>query len=184
MSVYDLKDHPDFRFRPGTIVIRVANLLSNQYPAGQIMDNYPSGQVRVWWANSVISFCWPQDLFRLGDYDSDEGEMWDDDTFQKSDMEDGEDDEEDDDEENGNESDSSWVTETEEEFNDLDSSQQRYNHIGKLIQKMLATLLATQQAISPGTSPNPKESHTPSKVGASEQRGVTKKLLVMYKDLQ
>jgi ubiquitin-conjugating enzyme E2 O len=26
----------------------------------------------------VTSSCWPQDLFRLGDYDSDEGEIWDD----------------------------------------------------------------------------------------------------------
>ncbi|CAH2211725.1 jg4244, partial [Pararge aegeria aegeria] len=25
MSVYDLKDHPDFQYRPGTVVIRVAN---------------------------------------------------------------------------------------------------------------------------------------------------------------
>jgi len=45
MSVYDIKDHPDFRFRPGTIVFRIANLLPNQYPAGQILDNYPDGQV-------------------------------------------------------------------------------------------------------------------------------------------
>lgn len=26
VSVYDLKDHPDFRFRPGSFVIRIANI--------------------------------------------------------------------------------------------------------------------------------------------------------------
>jgi ubiquitin-conjugating enzyme E2 O len=24
-----------------------------------------------------VSMCWPQDLYRVGEYDSDEGELWD-----------------------------------------------------------------------------------------------------------
>lgn len=48
VSVYDLKDHPDFQYRPGTIVIRVANFPSNCATAGQVVDNYPEGRVKVW----------------------------------------------------------------------------------------------------------------------------------------
>jgi len=45
VSVYDLKDHPDFRFRPGTVVFRISNFQPNQYSGGQVLDNYPDGQV-------------------------------------------------------------------------------------------------------------------------------------------
>ena len=45
---------------------------------GQVLDNYTSGQVLVWWANSTTSACWPQDLYKIGEYDSDDGELWDD----------------------------------------------------------------------------------------------------------
>ena len=47
-SVYDLKDHPDFKFRPGSIVIRVMNKAGDDcgLGAGQVLDNQPSGQVR------------------------------------------------------------------------------------------------------------------------------------------
>jgi ubiquitin-conjugating enzyme E2 O len=78
--VYDLKDHPDFKYRPGSIVIRVANF-NDQVAStgGQVLDNYPSGQVLVWWANNTTSACWPQDLYKIGEYDSDDGELWDDD---------------------------------------------------------------------------------------------------------
>ena len=33
----------------------------------------------VWWAGQgegVRSSCWPQDLYRVGEYDSDEGDLW------------------------------------------------------------------------------------------------------------
>ncbi|KAI8435760.1 hypothetical protein MSG28_003995 [Choristoneura fumiferana] len=49
MSVYDLKDHPDFQYRPGTVVIRVANFTGED-------ANCTAGQV--------------------GEYDSEEGELW------------------------------------------------------------------------------------------------------------
>ena len=46
-SVYDLKDHPDFKFRPGSIVIRVMNKAGDDcgLGAGQVLDNQSSGQV-------------------------------------------------------------------------------------------------------------------------------------------
>jgi ubiquitin-conjugating enzyme E2 O len=76
VSVYDLKDHPDFQYRPGTIVIRVANFPDdNCATAGQVVDNYPEGRVRVWWVDGTITMCWPQDLFEVGQYDS-ENNFW------------------------------------------------------------------------------------------------------------
>lgn len=66
-SVYDLKDHPDFQYRPGTIVIRVANFVGEDVDctAGQVVDNYPEGRVKVWWVDGHTSMCWPQDLFEV-----------------------------------------------------------------------------------------------------------------------
>ncbi|EZA56492.1 hypothetical protein DMN91_010027 [Ooceraea biroi] len=80
VSVYDLKDHPDFQYRPGTLVIRIANFEGEDAgcTAGQVLDNYPEGRVKVWWVDSHISMCWPQDLYKVSEYDSDEGEPWDD----------------------------------------------------------------------------------------------------------
>ncbi|XP_063888903.1 (E3-independent) E2 ubiquitin-conjugating enzyme UBE2O-like isoform X1 [Scylla paramamosain] len=79
MSVYDLRDHPDFRYRPGSVVIRVANFEENQNCyTGQVLDNFPSGEVSVWWVDGQKSVCYPQDLYKVGEYDSDEGELWDD----------------------------------------------------------------------------------------------------------
>ncbi|XP_031831737.1 (E3-independent) E2 ubiquitin-conjugating enzyme [Nomia melanderi] len=80
VSVYDLKDHPDFQYRPGTLVIRIANFEGENAgcTAGQVLDNYPEGQVKVWWVDGHVSMCWPQDLYKVGEYDSDEGELWDD----------------------------------------------------------------------------------------------------------
>lgn len=76
VSVYDLKDHPDFQYRPGTIVIRVANFPNeNCATAGQVVDNYPEGRVRVWWVDGTTTMCWPQDLFEVGQYDS-ENNFW------------------------------------------------------------------------------------------------------------
>ncbi|XP_063534146.1 (E3-independent) E2 ubiquitin-conjugating enzyme UBE2O [Cydia strobilella] len=78
MSVYDLKDHPDFQYRPGTVVIRVANFTGEDSTctAGQVIDNFPSGRVKVWWVDGHLSMCWPQDLYKVGEYDSEEGELW------------------------------------------------------------------------------------------------------------
>uniref|UniRef100_A0A182Q3T4 UBC core domain-containing protein n=1 Tax=Anopheles farauti TaxID=69004 RepID=A0A182Q3T4_9DIPT len=79
VSVYDLKDHPDFQYRPGTIVIRVANFTGAEEgglsTAGQVLDNYPNGMVQVWWVDGFVSLCWPQDIFEVGQYDS-ENNFW------------------------------------------------------------------------------------------------------------
>lgn len=80
VSVYDLKDHPDFQYRPGTIVIRVANFPNENCAtagqvSGQVVDNYPEGLVKVWWVDGTIAMCWPQDLFEVGQYDS-ENNFW------------------------------------------------------------------------------------------------------------
>ncbi|CAD6215584.1 GSCOCG00000396001-RA-CDS [Cotesia congregata] len=79
VSVYDLKDHPDFQYRPGTLVIRIANFEGEDAgcTAGQVLDNYPEGSVKVWWVDGHVSMCWPQDLYKVGEYDSDERELWD-----------------------------------------------------------------------------------------------------------
>jgi len=50
-------------------------------------------QVRVWWVDGHISMCWPQDLYKVGGYDSEEGELLDDGS-----------------------SDASWETESEDTF--------------------------------------------------------------------
>jgi ubiquitin-conjugating enzyme E2 O len=76
VSVYDLKDHPDFQYRPGTIVIRVANFPTKSCAtAGQVVDNYPEGKVKVWWIDGSVTMNWPQDLFEVGQYDS-ENNFW------------------------------------------------------------------------------------------------------------
>lgn len=95
----------------GSIVIRVANFNDMvQATGGQVLDNYTSGQVLVWWANNTTSACWPQDLYKIGEYDTDDGELWDDN---------------DDDFDDDNESGSSWETASEEDdqaSNELDSA--------------------------------------------------------------
>ncbi|KAJ6622674.1 (E3-independent) E2 ubiquitin-conjugating enzyme [Pseudolycoriella hygida] len=67
-SVYDLKDHPDFQFRPGMIVLRVSNFEGehSKNTVGQVIDNFAEGRVKVWWVGGHISMCWPQDLFEVG----------------------------------------------------------------------------------------------------------------------
>ena len=46
-SAYDLRDHPDFRYRPGAIVIRVANWEGQKtgLGAGQVVDINTDGEV-------------------------------------------------------------------------------------------------------------------------------------------
>ena len=57
--VYDLKDHPDFKFRPGSTVIRVMNKAGNDcgLGGGQVLDNQP-GKVHIHLdTNKKISKC-------------------------------------------------------------------------------------------------------------------------------
>ncbi|XP_055938770.1 (E3-independent) E2 ubiquitin-conjugating enzyme UBE2O-like isoform X2 [Argiope bruennichi] len=79
VSVYDIKDHPDFKYRPGACVIRVVNAEDSNpgSTAGQVVDVHCSGQVEVSWVNGDTSLCYPQELYRVGEYDSDD--LWADD---------------------------------------------------------------------------------------------------------
>ncbi|EDW43357.1 (E3-independent) E2 ubiquitin-conjugating enzyme UBE2O isoform X1 [Drosophila sechellia] len=74
LSVYDLKDHSDYQYRPGTMVIRVSNFTGEDVnsTAGQVIDNYPDGRLRVWWAKGHITMCYPQDLFEITQKELDE----------------------------------------------------------------------------------------------------------------
>ncbi|XP_017008809.2 (E3-independent) E2 ubiquitin-conjugating enzyme UBE2O [Drosophila takahashii] len=71
LSVYDLKDHAHYQYRPGTMVIRVSNFTNEDVDstAGQVIDNFPDGRVRVWWAKGHITMCYPQDLFEINHND-------------------------------------------------------------------------------------------------------------------
>ncbi|OWF39374.1 Ubiquitin-conjugating enzyme E2 O [Mizuhopecten yessoensis] len=108
VSVYDIKDHTDFKFRPGHTVIRVAepmNVTDNTPAVGQVHRLDPQGSLHVRWPNGEITHCYPQELYIVGDEMS---EFDSDSDWATTDEE--EDDEED--------SDASWETENEEEVDD------------------------------------------------------------------
>ncbi|XP_069123248.1 (E3-independent) E2 ubiquitin-conjugating enzyme-like [Argopecten irradians] len=107
VSVYDIKDHSDFKFRPGHTVIRVAepmNVTDNTPAVGQVHRLDTQGSLQIRWPNGEITSCYPQELYIVGDemseFDSD------------SDWETTEEDDDDED------SDASWETENEEEVDD------------------------------------------------------------------
>ncbi|GFN78191.1 ubiquitin-conjugating enzyme e2 o, partial [Plakobranchus ocellatus] len=81
MSVYDIKDHPDYKFRPGQSVVRVGgfeNLPTDSGPAsqavGQIFELDPNGHLIIKWANGSISQCFPQEVFIVSD-EADESDI-------------------------------------------------------------------------------------------------------------
>jgi len=124
-SVYDLKEHPDFKFRPGAIVIRVAAGTGENcgLGAGQVLDINTDGQVQVWWADEkedyntkTTGLCYPQDIYKVGEYDSDDGELWADDEDQDDDNDDIHNHEE-----GGTSSDDSWDTEVEYEVGECEN---------------------------------------------------------------
>lgn len=76
VSIYDIRLHPDFKFKPTTLVIRVANH-EDQNPEsmiGLVVDVYQSGKVEVDWLSGHRSLCNPQELYSVAQYDS----MWSD----------------------------------------------------------------------------------------------------------
>ena len=97
-AVYELRDHPDFTFRPGSIVIQVANFENeSDQCGGQVLEMDAGGQLSIRWSNGTTSLCWPQDIFKVGEYDSDDEDgLWGDD-----------------DEDDSEDSDASWETESE-----------------------------------------------------------------------
>ncbi|KAK3091730.1 hypothetical protein FSP39_022222 [Pinctada imbricata] len=66
VSVYDIKDHPDFKFRPSQAVIRVGEPLDAnecKFTAGQISKLDPTGTLIVKWPDGKESRCYPQELY-------------------------------------------------------------------------------------------------------------------------
>ena len=94
-----------------------------------MLDNQPSGQVSVWWAagrgeqQGVRSSCWPQDLYKVGEYDSDDGELWED--------------EEDDEEGSGNDS---WETQSEQEVEEEEKEEDLHTDAKDLKPKLAANI--------------------------------------------
>ncbi|XP_060861206.1 (E3-independent) E2 ubiquitin-conjugating enzyme UBE2O-like [Metopolophium dirhodum] len=65
-SVYDLRDHPDFHFKSGCLIIHInpdTNPDLNTLTAGQVLSAGPDGRILVMWVNGEKTECWPQELF-------------------------------------------------------------------------------------------------------------------------
>ncbi|KRT84484.1 hypothetical protein AMK59_2853, partial [Oryctes borbonicus] len=69
ISVYDLKNHSKFGFRPGSIVKRKS---TEENKLGYVIDSCPEGYVSVLWIDKTTENCWPQHIELLpetADYD-------------------------------------------------------------------------------------------------------------------
>ncbi|KAL4240344.1 E2/E3 hybrid ubiquitin-protein ligase ube2o [Mactra antiquata] len=116
MSVFDIKDHPDYKFRCESTVIRVGGYEGDTdiEAVGQVYKMNPDGTILVWWPDKTITSCYPQDLYFIGDeFRSESG----------SESEDWTDVEEEEEEEDG--SDVSWETENEE--TDDENNESKHN---------------------------------------------------------
>lgn len=78
VSVYDIKDHPDFQFRPGSCVIKILLESVTDFQAsasvGQVIKVHASGQLECVWVDGTKQLVYPQELFHIGEYDSDD--LW------------------------------------------------------------------------------------------------------------
>ncbi|XP_050394975.2 (E3-independent) E2 ubiquitin-conjugating enzyme UBE2O [Patella vulgata] len=111
VSVYDIKDHPNYKFRPGHSVIRVGGFEDTEQKleaVGQVYRLNSEGFLNIKWSNGNISECCPQELYIVSD---DLSEFGDSDHSSSSDSES---------ESGSSGSDASWETETEEEIDDED----------------------------------------------------------------
>ncbi|XP_052069646.1 (E3-independent) E2 ubiquitin-conjugating enzyme UBE2O-like [Mytilus californianus] len=77
VSVYDIKDHPEYKFRPGDIVVAVGDPKKSgvgNHAAGQVTSLDLQGGLYVRWPDNTTSFCNPQELYLVGgdmsEYDS------------------------------------------------------------------------------------------------------------------
>jgi ubiquitin-conjugating enzyme E2 O len=72
VSVYDIKDHPDFSYRSGCCVVRIPKVESDNFQVssrvGQVMDLTLDGMLECVWADGRTSCVYPQELFVIGDY--------------------------------------------------------------------------------------------------------------------
>lgn len=66
--MYDVKDHPDYKFRPGHVVVRVGGYEeSHTEAAGQVFELTQDGQLLIQWADKTRTKCYPQELYLIGD---------------------------------------------------------------------------------------------------------------------
>ena len=72
LSVYDIKDHPDFSFRSGVCVVKILakneDICDPSSRVGQVIDLTSDGMLNCFWLNGQTSLVWPQQLFIVGDY--------------------------------------------------------------------------------------------------------------------
>ncbi|CAG9767184.1 unnamed protein product [Ceutorhynchus assimilis] len=66
VSVYDLKKHAKFVFRPGSIVRAIS---AEEERVGKIVDSCIEGFVIVQWLSKIQEKCWPQDIELMPDPD-------------------------------------------------------------------------------------------------------------------
>lgn len=59
MSVYDLKKHPLFAFRPGSVV---KSKPTQENKLGHVLDSCPQGYIIVQWIDGTQENCFPQNL--------------------------------------------------------------------------------------------------------------------------
>lgn len=82
VSVYDIKDHPDFQYRPGSIVMRIDNKKDTDVESapnqsieatiGQLIKFLPSGKLYCKWMNDTYEAVDPQAVFHISDSDPDD----------------------------------------------------------------------------------------------------------------
>ncbi|XP_041363558.1 (E3-independent) E2 ubiquitin-conjugating enzyme UBE2O-like [Gigantopelta aegis] len=110
VSVYDIVDHLEYKYRTGYNVIRVGGFRSRdeELPAvGQVYSLANDGTIDVKWSNGRVTTCYPQDLYVSSDILED---------FSDSELDSSDSSSDDDEEEE--ESDASWETEDEEDIMD------------------------------------------------------------------
>ncbi|KAK7113797.1 (E3-independent) E2 ubiquitin-conjugating enzyme-like [Littorina saxatilis] len=104
VSVYDIHDHPDYKFRPGHSVIRVAGFedtIQTLQAVGQVIRTDPTGTVFVHWSDETFTSSYPQDLYIVWDLSDYSNSDWESEDSTSS--------------EEDSETDASWETEEEEE---------------------------------------------------------------------
>ncbi|XP_013412226.1 (E3-independent) E2 ubiquitin-conjugating enzyme UBE2O [Lingula anatina] len=77
MSVYDVKDHPDFKFRLGHVVVKIGGereIEASSAATGQVCDVTPGGRIGVHWVDGSTSYCYPCHLYLVTDEMSEEWE--------------------------------------------------------------------------------------------------------------
>lgn len=77
VSVYDIKDHPDFQYRPGSIVMKIDKCNTDLNPGiesyvGQLIKFLPSGKLYCKWMNDTYEAVDPQTVIHISANDGDD----------------------------------------------------------------------------------------------------------------